>query len=147
MAKGEGELRLGRAGLALGAVLAAAFLAAGFVAAANNPFSQVGSKLVASDEAGPALCGSAVALSGDGKTALVGGQTDDNDTGAAWVFALDGGTWVQQGGKLVAPGGPAEGDFGESVALSAAGMMNRGVFRAGQYSSGTVSWTDRWGRR
>jgi FG-GAP repeat/Domain of unknown function DUF11 len=121
VAKGGGGLRRGRSGLALGAVLAAALLAAGFVPAANNPFSQVGSKLVASDEAGPALFGSAVALSGDGKTALVGGQTDDNDTGAAWVFALDGGTWTQQGAKLLAPGGPAEGDFGESVALSADG--------------------------
>jgi hypothetical protein len=114
-------LRRRRSGLAFGVAFAGVLAAAGFAPAANNPFSQVGSKLVASDESGPALFGSAVALSGDGRTALIGGQSDDNDTGAAWIFGLDGGAWTQQGGKLIAPGGPAEGDFGESVALSADG--------------------------
>ncbi len=121
MVKGKRALRRRRSGLTVGAAFAAVLAAAGFAPAANNPFSQVGSKLVAGDESGPALFGSTVALSGDGKTALIGGQTDDNDTGAAWIFALDGGVWTQQGAKLIAPGGPAEGDFGESVALSADG--------------------------
>jgi hypothetical protein len=121
VAKEEGALRGRRRKLAFGAAFAGVLAAAGFAPAANNPFSQVGSKLIANDEAGPALFGSAIALSGDGTTALIGGQTDDNDTGAAWIFGLDGGTWTQQGGKLIAPGGPAEGDFGDSVALSADG--------------------------
>ena len=130
MVKGEGAPNLTtkrcRSGIVLGTVCAAALAAASFSLGSAGtgspaPFAQVGSKLVAGDESGPALFGSTVALSGDGKTALIGGQTDDNDTGAAWIFALDGGVWAQQGAKLIAPGGPAEGDFGESVALSADG--------------------------
>ena len=59
-----------------------------------------------------------VALSADGKTALIGGPSR-SDSGAAWVFTRSGGTWDQQGGKLT--GGSGDGRFGCCVALSADG--------------------------
>jgi uncharacterized protein YjbI with pentapeptide repeats len=60
--------------------------------------------------------GSSVALSGDGSTALIGGNGDNDSVGAAWVFTRSGNTWSQQGPKLIAP--DPGGAFGSSVALS-----------------------------
>jgi hypothetical protein len=81
----------------------------------------------------------ALALSSDGDTALIGAW-GDNDTspgfalGAAWVFTRTGSTWSQQGGKLTLgskelagcdqgepPGTEHCGAFGLSVALSGDG--------------------------
>jgi len=82
--------------------------------------------------------GSAVALSGDGTTALVGAPDGESHSGAAWVFHREGAVWSQQGKKLVAaaPGeeGSCEGEavegeeaascaFGRSVALSGNGNI------------------------
>ncbi len=69
--------------------------------------------------------GSAVALSGDGSTALVGGESPcaSNSSGfcqAAWVFTRQGGTWSQQGALPIT----AQWDLGNSyrfVDLSADG--------------------------
>jgi len=44
-------------------------------------------QLLGSGAAGAASQGYSVSLSGDGKTALVGGFSDNNNAGAAWVFA------------------------------------------------------------
>jgi uncharacterized protein (TIGR03437 family) len=50
-------------------------------------WTQHGSKLVGTGAAGPYESeGSSVALSSDGNTALVGGPSENNETGAAWVF-------------------------------------------------------------
>jgi len=65
--------------------------------------------------------GFAVALSADGNTALVGGPFDSSGLGAAWVFTRSGGTWSQQGGKLVGSGNVGGASQGHSVALSADG--------------------------
>lgn len=72
-----------------------------------------------------AQVGHAVALSADGKTALVSGTLDNDCTGAVWVFVPAGnGTWTQQA-KLVIPdsmGLPQPGEeFGFAVALSSDG--------------------------
>ncbi len=74
--------------------------------------------------------GFSVALSDDGNTAIVGGPNDGgaNDgesnlkdgIGAAWVFTRSGGTWTQQGDKLVGPNAD-ESQQGFSVALSGDG--------------------------
>src|SRR5262249_4817359 len=48
--------------------------------------------------------GTAVSLSGDGNTALIGGPLDGGGLGGAWVFTRSNGTWTQQGQKL-GPGG------------------------------------------
>jgi hypothetical protein len=44
-------------------------------------------KLVGADAIGPTDQGSSASLSGDGNTVIVGGPNDNNQVGAAWVFA------------------------------------------------------------
>ncbi len=69
----------------------------------------------AGDDAGDAF-GGAVALSGDGTTALVGAAGGDG--GSAYVYGRDGGDWSFDATLLGAGEG---GDFGRSVALAADG--------------------------
>jgi hypothetical protein len=86
-------------------------------------WTQQGPKLIGSGAAKAGFQGASVALSGDGKTATVGGiGIGDNGypAAAAWVFTRNGGTWTQQGRSLV--GSDAVGPYvaiqGGSVALS-----------------------------
>jgi hypothetical protein len=91
---------------------------------ASSNWTQQGPKLTGGGESGPGDFGSSVALSGDGKTVVVGGPSEDGGVGAAWVFTRSGSTWTQQGPKLTGSGesGPSllgsHGNFGDSVALS-----------------------------
>ncbi len=90
--------------------------------------------------------GSSVALSADGNTALVGGDTDSAGNGAVWIFTRSAGTWDTRGTKLTVPGTRS---FGISVALSADGTtaLAGGVNAAGEdeawvfVRSGTT-WTE-----
>jgi len=82
---------------------------------------QQGAKLVGGAAAGGARQGSSVALSADGRTAIVGGPLDNAGKGAAWVYTYNGTTWTQQGAKLVGTGAVGAGHQGQSVALSADG--------------------------
>ena len=78
-------------------------------------------KLVAADAVGLAHQGSAVSLSADGNTALVGGYKDNSEIGATWVYVRNNGKWTEQA-KLV--GTDVLGmtaNQGYSVALSADG--------------------------
>lgn len=88
-----------------------------------DPFIQQGSKLTAG-EINAGVFGGAVAISGDGKTALVGAPNDSPHNvfreGAVWVFTRSGESWTQQGEPLTGGEGEA-GYFGASVALSADG--------------------------
>jgi hypothetical protein len=85
-------------------------------------FSQQGPKLVGTGGVLSTTQGKAVALSGDGNTAIVGGPPDNSDIGAAWVFTRSNGVWTQQGNKLVGTGATgAQPNLGYSVALSADG--------------------------
>jgi hypothetical protein len=84
-------------------------------------WSQQGGKLVGADAVGAAWQGNAVAISADGNTAIVGGYFDDTWTGAAWVYARNGGVWSQQGGKLVGTDAIGAAEQGASVAISADG--------------------------
>ena len=81
-------------------------------------------ELVGTGAIGDAFQGSSVALAADGNTAIVGGPSDDNYVGAAWVFTRSGTTWTQVS-KLVAltvTGGPdPSAEQGWSVALSGDG--------------------------
>ena len=89
---------------------------------------QQGFKLLSSDSLLGASLGTAVAISGDGNTAIVGGPTDhyqDPDlgyVGAAWVFTRTGGVWSQQGSKLVGTVAVGGARQGTSVAISADGI-------------------------
>jgi hypothetical protein len=89
---------------------------------AGSAWKQQGPKLAANNEVGGGQFGSTVALSGDGKTALVGGVSDNLGVGAAWVFSRSGSTWKQQA-KLYGskPGATSQYGFGVSVALAADG--------------------------
>ncbi len=66
----------------------------------GSTWTQQGGKLTGAGEVGNPWFGYTVALSGDGKTALIGGWLDSNWKGAAWVFTRSGSTWTQQGEKL-----------------------------------------------
>jgi len=84
----------------------------------GSTWTQEGEKLTGSGEAGHAEFGHTVALSGDGNTALIGGLTDNNNVGAAWVFTRKGSPWTQQGDKLTGSGEVGSGFFAYSLALS-----------------------------
>jgi len=84
-------------------------------------WTQPGERLTGGEESGEGRFGFSVALSADAATALIGGRHDGEGLGAAWVFALSGSTWNQQGPKLTATAENGAGAFGRSVALSADG--------------------------
>ena len=67
----------------------------------NGVWTQQGSKLVGTGAVGSASQGSGVALTTNGKIAMVGGPGDDTAAGAVWVFTQSNGVWTQQGNKLV----------------------------------------------
>jgi hypothetical protein len=99
-------------------------------------WSQQGSKLTGGkEEIEHATFGRSVALSADGKTALIGGPTDNpaapecssgacrapRGVGAAWLFTRSGEGWTQEGPKLTGKEEVKQADFGSSAALSADG--------------------------
>jgi hypothetical protein len=87
-------------------------------------WSQQGGKLVGTGAFDPnnhINQGSAVAVSADGNTAIVGGAHDNGYVGAVWVYARSGGAWLQQGGKLVGTGAVGAAHQGNSAAISADG--------------------------
>lgn len=89
-------------------------------------WTQQGGKLVGSGAVGSAAMGNSVAISGDGNTAIVGGENDnhgpDGGVGATWVFTRSGGVWTQQGSKLVSASYTSNPpNQGWSVALSSDG--------------------------
>ena len=88
----------------------------------NGIWAQQGPKLVGTGAVGSDVQqGYSVALSAAGNTAIVGGNTDNEPAGAAWVFTRSNGIWTQQGAKLVGAGAVGGANQGYSVALSAAG--------------------------
>lgn len=71
----------------------------------NGVWTQQGTKLVGTGVVGAfTRQGSSAAISADGNTIIEGGPGDNNSLGAAWIFSRSGGTWTQQGAKLVGTG-------------------------------------------
>lgn len=97
-------------------------------------------KLLAGDIADAEAFGHAVALSADGATALIGANAEDDggltDNGAAYVFTLSTGMWMQQA-KLLASNKAAANNFGTAVALS--GNGNIALIGAEGQSEGALS--------
>jgi hypothetical protein len=90
----------------------------------GSRWEQQGRKLTGGGEVGIGRFGDSVALSAFGNTALIGGPTDAEGVGAAWVFTRAPDTiWEQQGSKLTAGDELGEGHFGSSVALSGDGEV------------------------
>jgi hypothetical protein len=92
----------------------------------GNTWTQQGPPLTVTEENGSECTGEAgecqfgrgVALSADGNTALVGGQADNGNRGAVWVFTRSGSTWTQSAKLTGGSEETAEGRFGRSLALS-----------------------------
>lgn len=87
----------------------------------GNVWTQQGNKLVGSGNTGISRQGRSVALSADGNTVLIGGNADNSQIGAAWVFTRTAGVWTQQGNKLLGTNAIGAAQQGFSVALSADG--------------------------
>jgi hypothetical protein len=115
----------------------------------GSTWSQQGGKLTASGEIAKGYVGDSVALSSDGNTALIGGDHDNGEAGAAWVFKRSGSTWSQQGGKLTGSGKIGNGHFGHGVALSSDGNTaliggdydNKGIGAAWVFTRSGSTWT------
>jgi gliding motility-associated-like protein len=103
------------------------------VTAALAPNKQQGNKLVGAGYVGKSRQGGSVCVSADGNTAIVGAIQDNNDWGAAWIYARRNGIWKQQGAKLLGSDYIGEPRQGGSVALSADG--NTAI--VGAYSDNT----------
>jgi FG-GAP repeat len=73
--------------------------------------------------------GSAVALSSDGNTAIVGARGDSGGIGAAYLFTRAGTTWTYKT-EITTPAGEGNG-FGKAVAISA----DAGTLAIGDYNS------------
>jgi FG-GAP repeat len=88
----------------------------------SGVWTQQGTKLVGAGAVGGAEQGMSVALSADGNTVIVGGNGDNSNIGAAWIFTRSGGVWNQQGAKLVGTDAVGNPTYqGASVALSGDG--------------------------
>jgi hypothetical protein len=87
----------------------------------GDSWVQFGGTLTGAGEKVSAYYGSSVALAADGKTALIGGPSDDEGVGAAWAYARTASGWKQVGAKLLPRGASGHSAFGCSVALSSNG--------------------------
>ena len=88
---------------------------------AGCDWTQQGSKLLGSGGSNQAWQGVSVALGADGNYAVIGGSSDNNLVGAAWVFTRSGNTWTQQGSKIAGTAPLGASRQGSSVAISADG--------------------------
>ena len=103
------------------------------------------STLTASDSSSSSSFGRSLALSGD--TLLVSASGDDtvvNNAGSVYVFAWDGGSWLEQQ-KIVASDGLADDYFGRSLALQGDVVLvgASGVDNGGNTSAGKAYWINR----
>ncbi|MCW3069561.1 MAG: Cadherin-like beta sandwich domain protein, partial [Solirubrobacterales bacterium] len=90
-------------------------------ALSGSSWAQQGKKLTAGAEgSAEAEFGYSLALSQDGKLALIGAPRQEGSVGAAWLFARSADTWIQDGPKLTGDQSH-KGLFGMSVALRADG--------------------------
>ena len=129
-------------------LIVAAVLACALLLPAQAQMTQQGPKLVGTGAVGGAGQNS-VAVSADGNTALVGGFLDDTNAGAVWVWTRSGGSWTQQGPKLVGTGAVGQPYQGYSVAVSADGNTalvggfkdNLGVGAVWVWTRSGASWT------
>ncbi len=116
----------------------------------NGIWTQQGNKLVGTGAVGGAYQGRSVAISADGNTAIVGGNDDNNNAGATWVFTRSGGVWTQQGSKLVGTDAIGLANQGWSGSLSADGNTaivggfgdNDGVGAVWVFTRSAGVWTE-----
>ena len=164
MGAGDSSRRLmgtfaGRAlsGVVLGAALLAMSAAIADAGAARSPRAKMaalieqGSKLSGAGEIGKGSFGYAVALSGDGSTAIVGAPRTRTAPAPCGLFVRSGSTWIPQGAKITATGEVGHGYFGVSVALSDDGNTalvgspkdGKGVGATYVFTRSGETWTQR----
>ena len=87
-------------------------------------WTQQGTKLVGAGFIGTQIYqGFSISLSGDGNTFVEGGESDNNNAGAIWIFTRSNGIWTQQGSKLIGTGAAGNAYQGSSVTISANGNV------------------------
>jgi hypothetical protein len=118
----------------------------------DSGWTQEGEKITpkSGEEVGPGNFGQSVALAGEGGTALIGAPADNSNAGAAWAFSQSDPGWTQEGEKITPKSGEEVGlgNFGQSVALSAAGRSaligagsdNGGFGAAWAFSRSDAGW-------
>ncbi len=79
-------------------------------------------KLIGSDYIGSSHQGYSVAMSADGNSVIVGGETDNNGSGAVWFYKRTNNSWSQIGHKKYQDGVNFK-RHGFSVSMSANGKM------------------------
>jgi hypothetical protein len=84
-------------------------------------WSQQGFKLFPSDASREAHFGSSVSINSDGTYVVVGGEWDNDEKGAIWVFSRKGVVWTQQGFKLVPSDAAQYSRVGYSVSINSDG--------------------------
>jgi hypothetical protein len=84
----------------------------------GTSWSVQGGALAGTGEQGEGHFGRSVALSGDGRVALIGAPGDSDYLGGAWVYERSESGWTERGPVLEGAGEAPEGHFGSSVALS-----------------------------
>jgi FG-GAP-like repeat len=105
-------------------------------------WSQLGAKLVGTGATGNAFQGSAIALSGDGNIAIVGGPADNTSAGAAWLFVrsiakLDAAdTHDNEGGGVSSIGWRQSGGAMAIWAMA----PNATIFRTFSYGTVPANW-------
>jgi len=85
------------------------------------------------------LQGSSVAISADGRIALVGGRGADTETGAHWIFTRNGDNWTQQGQRITGTGNTGMARQGESMSISSDGTTSI-VGGSGDNSNVGAAW-------
>jgi len=88
----------------------------------GTAWAQVGSALTPPGGTGVGRFGNAVTLNAAGTIGLVGAYFDNSNSGAAYVFAEQGGSWAQVGSKLIGPNS-AGAEFGSACSLNAVGDL------------------------
>jgi hypothetical protein len=94
---------------------------AAYIYTRNGDSWNMEARLSGLDAQGQANQGASVAITADGNMAVVGGDGDNNATGAAWIYTRSDKGWTQQGQKIVTAATPRQTVQGSIVAVSADG--------------------------
>ncbi|MFB0495860.1 hypothetical protein ABID99_002097 [Mucilaginibacter sp. OAE612] len=96
-------------------------IGAAYIYTRNGDSWNMEARLSGLDVIGAAKQGASVAITADGNMVVVGGEGDNNATGAAWIYTRSSKIWTQQGQKIVTAALPRQQAQGSLVAVSADG--------------------------
>jgi hypothetical protein len=86
-----------------------------------NPWIQQGTKLIGTNYIGFPSQGNSICISRNGQTIVTGGENDNTNVGAVWIFSNLNGVWSQQAGPLIGTGYVGQSLQGTSVSISSDG--------------------------